>query len=132
MKLNLKETVEVKKHLKDWFSIFGIPREFLSDNGGEYNYSLLMKKIANEWKFEHMWRRVDNYVESAKLLIKKCTEDGSSIEMALLNFCNTPRDNLTLVRRFNVWNTHTLLPVIESHLSPKMVDKVSINLKAER
>lgn len=118
-KLKSKETSETIKHLKCWFSLFGIPKEFRSDN------SLLMKILQKIGNLSILHQAQDS------------TNNGfaekydSSIE---LNFRNSPRDNKLASpdQRIMCRNTNTLLPMKDSHLSQKIVENVSKNLKVKR
>lgn len=141
-KLKSKETAETIKHLQNWFATFGIPKELRTDNGGEYD-SGLMKKFKDEWKFEHITSSprfpqsngfAERYVQIAKKILKKCNEDSSSVEIGLMNYRNSPRDDKlgSPNERFLCRKTNTIVPMIEIHTKPKIIENVTQNLQIER
>ena len=100
-------------------------------------------KFMKEFKFEKQPSSpyypqsnglAERAVQTAKSLLIKCLNDGSSIELALLNFRNTSRNsklqlpNQRLLSRI----TRSSLPVNKCMLKPKIVEEVQQQLKIGR
>lgn len=99
----LKETTSshVIGNLKDWFSVHGIPKVLETDNGPQYA-SEEFRRFAQQWSFEHQTSSphfpranglAERYVQIAKSMLKKCNDDKSDSQLALLHARNTPRSN---------------------------------------
>lgn len=78
----------------------GIPEEFQCDGGTQFT-SHEFRAFAKSWGFSIADSSprypksnglAEKAVQTAKSIIKKCNEDGSSVELGLLNFRNTPRN----------------------------------------
>lgn len=128
--------------LKEWFAVHGIPRVLESDNGPQYA-SEEFKVFAREWNFDHSTSSpcfpranglAERYVQTAKLMLKKCTEDKSDIQLALLHARNTPRciglpaSSERLMGRL----LRTNLPITYETLQPKLISGVPEALSEER
>uniref|UniRef100_A0A1B0CTV6 RNA-directed DNA polymerase n=1 Tax=Lutzomyia longipalpis TaxID=7200 RepID=A0A1B0CTV6_LUTLO len=131
----------VIKFLKDKFSEHGIPLEVHSDGGPQYSSSEF-KKFAREWNFVHRTSSpyfarsnglAERYVQTAKRLLKKCTEDKQDIKMALLLARNTPGLELRspAERLFNR-KTRNPLCVNKNLLAPRVIKGNSEQLKEAR
>ncbi|XP_011874086.1 PREDICTED: uncharacterized protein K02A2.6-like [Vollenhovia emeryi] len=53
VKLRTTTSESIMKILKHWFSLFGIPKKLISDNGPQFASSEF-KKFARQWNFEHV------------------------------------------------------------------------------
>lgn len=127
----LKSTTSaaVIKFLKDKFSDFGIPVEFHSDGGPQYA-SREFKNFSKEWDFKHVISSpyfarsnglAERYVQTAKNLLKKCTEDQQDVRMALLMQRNTPGVELrTPAERLMSRKTRNPLSMTTNSLAPKI------------
>lgn len=73
----------------------------------------------------------ERYVQIAKNLLRKCLKDGTDIQLALLNLRNVPRndDLKSPVERLMSRSTRTTLPMHKDYLQPKLVNKVTSNIK---
>lgn len=128
----------VIKCLKSWFSTFGIPDIVQSDGGKQYT-SEEFKTFCTEWSFDHRISSphfprsnglAERYVQEAKNLMKKCLQDGTDIQLALLHHRNTPRLDLgSPCQRLMNRRTKTLLPTNEKLLLPKIIRKVTKSLR---
>lgn len=134
-----KEVIEI---LKTWFSVHGIPSKLESDNGPHYS-SMIFKQFASDWNFEHVTSSPkfpqsnglsERYVQTAKNMLRKCLMDGSDVQLALLNFRNTPgSDNLNSPsQRLMSRVTRNLLPIGKALLVPKVIVNVSEQLNKKR
>ncbi|XP_062704473.1 uncharacterized protein K02A2.6-like [Aedes albopictus] len=92
---------QVIKQLKEWFSIHGIPQVLETDNGPQYA-SAEFRHFRDKWGFEHKTSSphfpranglAERYVQVAKSMLKKCSDDQSDIQLALLHLRNTPRSS---------------------------------------
>ena len=88
------------QHVKDNISRYGIMDTLVSDNGPQFA-SAELKSFANDYGFEHITSSplypksnglAEKSVQTVKNLIKKCSESGDDIYLALLDLRNTPRD----------------------------------------
>ncbi|UYV63325.1 K02A2.6-like, partial [Cordylochernes scorpioides] len=114
--MNSAETIE---SLKKWFSVHGIPRLLETDNGPNFT-SRDFKDFQKKWLFDHQTSSplypksnglAERAVQTAKNLIRKCLDSGQEVELALLNFYNTPRDGLpSPAQCLFSRRTRTLLP----------------------
>ena len=87
--------------LKTHFSCFGRPIEMFSDNGPPFS-SAEFAQFTSEWKIVHktsspMYPRSNGKSESgvkvAKNVIRKTHQDGSDLQLALLELRNTPKQD---------------------------------------
>ena len=127
--------------LKKQFSIHGIPRILFSDNGTQFT-SREFKNFAQMWNFQQVTSSpkypqsnglAERAVRSAKSLMNKCAEDNTDPYLALLFIRNTQRPGLeSSAERLFSRHTKTTLPTKEISLKPKLVEKVSENLKRIR
>ncbi|XP_049885516.1 uncharacterized protein K02A2.6-like [Pectinophora gossypiella] len=135
--LNGITSTNIIKELKSWFALFGIPDVLLSDGGSQYNCQEF-KLFQKQWQFEHRISSphfprsnglAERYVQEAKTLMKKCIEDNTDIQLALLHHRNTPRLDLgsPAQRLFNR-RTKTLLPTNEKLFTPKVVRNITKKL----
>lgn len=128
--------------LKEWFAVHGVPRVLESDNGPQYS-SEEFKAFAAKWSFDHETSSphfpranglAERYVQTAKLILKKCAEDESDVQLALLHARNTPRStglpapSERLMGRLIRSN----LPVSDAKLQPRLVTGVTQMLTEER
>lgn len=131
----------VIQHLKSMFARLGIPSIMISDGGPQFN-SLQFKKFADEWGFKHIFTsprnpqsngQVERAKQTVKKLISKANEDGKDLELALLNYRNTPIDHLkyTPAELLMSRKLRDLLPVVSEKLTPHFVNykKYNQNLK---
>uniref|UniRef100_A0A6B0V714 RNA-directed DNA polymerase n=1 Tax=Ixodes ricinus TaxID=34613 RepID=A0A6B0V714_IXORI len=91
---------EVIAALKRWFSTHGIQRILESDNGACF-VAREFQDFKRKWGFDHVTSSprypksnglAERAVQVVKNILKKCTEDGSDVQLALLNLRNVPRD----------------------------------------
>ncbi|UYV85057.1 K02A2.6-like, partial [Cordylochernes scorpioides] len=136
--MNYAETIE---SLKKWFSVHGIPRLLETDNGPNFT-SRDFKDFQKKWLFDHQTSiplypksngLAERAVQTAKNLIKKCLDSGQEVELALLNFYNTPRDGLpSPAQCLFSRRTRTLLPTSTHQLEPGIQKGHTQNLRNKR
>lgn len=134
-------SAEIIKSLKKWFATFGIPDILRTDNGKQYDCHEC-KTFSQDWKFEHKTSSpyfprsnglAERYVQEAKNLLRRCIEEKSDVQLALLHHRNTPRGNLASpVQRLMGRRTKTLLPVSEKLLQPKIIKNVRKTILQEK
>ncbi|UYV69844.1 K02A2.6-like, partial [Cordylochernes scorpioides] len=127
--LNSKETIV---YLKEWFAQHGIPKVLETDNGTNYS-SREFKQFSQEWSFTHQTSSplhprsnglAERAVQTAKSLLRKCERGKEDIQMALLNYRNTPREGLgSPVQRLYSRRTRTVLPIKEDLLEPSQLSE---------
>lgn len=141
-KLRELTTKSVVSQLKSWFATHGVPRKLITDNGPQYA-SIEFAQFAKKWCFDHITSSPhypksnglsERFVQTAKSLLKRCDNDGSDIQLALLHYRNTPRDgelqssNQRLTGRL----LRTNIPTTDHVLKPRIVEGVAENLKQRR
>ncbi|UYV75260.1 K02A2.6-like [Cordylochernes scorpioides] len=136
--MNSAETIE---SLKKWFSVHGIPRLLETDNGPNFT-SRDFKDFQKKWLFDHQTSSplypksnglAERAVQTAKNLIRKCLDSGQEVELALLNFYNTPRDGLpSPAQCLFSRRTRTLLPTSTHQLEPEIQKEHTQNLRNKR
>lgn len=134
-------SIETINHLKNWFSVHGIPQIFETDNGPQYS-SREFKEFSTQWSFQHSTSSpyhprgnglAERGVQISKNILKKCQLDNSDIHLALMNYRNTPRNNLgSPNQRLFARATRTIIPIAENLLKPKIIENVPEELKRQR
>lgn len=134
-----KEVISV---LKSWFTIHGIPKVLESDNGPHYS-SKVFADFSKDWNFEHRTSSpkfpqanglAERFVQTAKNMLYKCLMDKSDINLALLNYRNTPRnENLgSPAQRLMNRRLRSSFPTHDKRLEPRVVKNVGNQLKEIR
>ncbi|UYV68140.1 hypothetical protein LAZ67_5003163, partial [Cordylochernes scorpioides] len=136
--MNSTETIE---SLKKWFGVHGIPSLLEIDNGPNFT-SRDFKGFQKKWLFDHQTSSplypninglAERAVQTAKNLIRKCLDSGHEVELALLNFYNTPRDGLpSPAQCLFSRRTRTLLPTSTHQLEPEIQKGHTQNLRNKR
>lgn len=128
--------------LKRWFACHGIPRILYTDNGPQYA-SREFANFSKQWSFDHVTSSPhfprsnglsERFVQTAKTILKKCSEDDSDIQLALLLSRNTPRDNelASSSHRLMGRRLRTPLPITQKSLKPELVGNTTDALAAKR
>ena len=129
-----------KKH----FARYGIPDVVVTDNGPQFR-SQEYESFATEWKFKHPTSspyhsqsngKAESAVKIAKKLITKAGVDHGDLQLAILDWRNTPTDSSdkSPVQKLHSRRTRTLLPTSESLLLPEVPSNVQeiIELKRQK
>ncbi|XP_044756800.1 uncharacterized protein K02A2.6-like [Coccinella septempunctata] len=122
----------IVKHLKNIFGRLGIPQILMSDNGTQYT-AFEFKKFAENWQFQHHTSSphyprsngmVERSIQTIKNILKKCSESKTDLDLALLDYRNTPIDNdiLTPSELLFGRKTRTLMPVKKCSLQPRNIN----------
>jgi len=117
---------------KRHFSRYGIPEQYVSDNGPQY-ISSDFAEFAEAWDFEHLTSsphhsqsngKAECAVKRAKTLLKKVTQSKGDVHLSLLEQRNTPTEGVGLspAQRLLSRRTRTLLPMKASFLQPRSMD----------
>lgn len=123
------------------FSRHGIPSYVHSDNS-PFN-SMEFKQFADKYEFEHVTSsphysqsngKAENAVRTIKKLMKKAKEDNSDIFLALLEWRNSPSENLTLspVQILMGRRTKSKLPISNKLLATPSTAKVKQAIQKSR
>ena len=108
------------------FARHGIPDTLISDNGPQFA-SAEFAQFTKEWQIEHRTSsphypqsngRAENAVKTCKSLLKKAKASGEDPLLALLDWRNTPTENIgtSPAQRLMGRRTRTLLPTHQSLL----------------
>lgn len=141
-RLNAKTAKEVIGKMKSHLARHGIPDQVMSDNGQPFA-SVEFKNFANQYGFEHITSspgypqsngKAESAVKTAKNLIKKAIASKSDPHLALLDWRNTPSEELKTspVQRLFGRRTKTLLPTSAELLKPKTPKDVYCKLKLQK
>lgn len=129
--------------LRKIFSRYGSPVVLKSDNGPAYS-SMEFKDFAKTYGFEHITSSprysqsmgfIEKNVQICKNLLKKAKKSNSDPYLALLEFRNTPIENVHMSPSQMLMGrrTRTQIPVNESLLNPKYdASKVRAALKKKQ
>jgi len=97
-KLKKLDTAAVTLVLKQWFVDFGFPRSIRTDGGPQFRSDF--GAFCEEFKIKHELSSpynprsnglAESNVKSMKAMVSKCLEMEEDIELALMEFRNTPR-----------------------------------------
>ena len=124
------------------FSRYGVPDVVVTDNGGQFESDEL-RRFARDWEFNHFTTfpyhsqsngKVESAVKIAKKVMKKAKRSGQDIWKAILDWRNTPTENMksSPAQRLMSRRTRTLLPTANQLLMPKVVDNVPDKLAQRR
>ncbi|UYV60919.1 K02A2.6-like [Cordylochernes scorpioides] len=136
--INSKDTIGF---LKRNFSIHGIPKVLETDNGRNYA-SREFNEFSNKWKFNHKTSSphypksnglAERAVQIAKNILRKCKQSGDDIQIALLNYRNTPREDMgSPAQKLLSRRTKTILPISKELLRPCIQKDVTLKLRRSR
>ena len=124
------------------FARHGIPEVLISDNGPQFSCGEF-REFAQRWDFQHVTSsprypqsngQAERAIGTVKSLMKKAIEDGSDVQLALLNFRNTVREGysaspaqLLFGRRCRMF-----FPIQRAMLSPQLAADVSRDRKKSK
>uniref|UniRef100_A0ABM0MHB3 Uncharacterized protein K02A2.6-like n=1 Tax=Saccoglossus kowalevskii TaxID=10224 RepID=A0ABM0MHB3_SACKO len=125
---------------KSHFARHGIA-DMMTDNGPQYT-SDEFSAFVHKWEFKHTNNsplhsqsngKAESAVKIAKKLIKKAKRNNRDIQLALLEWRNTPDVNgSSPVQKLMSRRTRTRIPTAEALLKPQIVDGVPENIKIKR
>lgn len=132
----------VIEKLKRWFATHGIPRVLYTDNGPQYSANEFAI-FCQKWSFDHVTSSphfprsnglAERFVQTAKTLLKRCAEDGSDVQLALLLMRNTPRDEELQSPSQRLMNRtlRSTIPASDAVLKPRIISGVAENLERKR
>lgn len=124
-----KSAQELIKHMKSTFSRYGVPDVLFSDNV-PFN-SEPYRLFAKEWNFNQVFSSptysqsnglAEKSVSICKNILKKCNEDNTDINIALLNYRNTTLAGMSYSPSELFFNRKlkTKLPINSKLLQPKL------------
>lgn len=127
--LKSKTTNEIISHLKQLFSIHGIPKFIISDNMpfGSFEF----KEFARNWNFKNITSspnypksngEAEKAVHIAKQMLKKCCDKNEDLSIALLEYRCTPVPSLNATPSELLMSRllRTKLPVSNLKLTPRV------------
>ena len=117
---------------KSQFSRHGIPDVLITDNGPQFS-SYQFRHFTQEYQFNHLTSSpyhpqsngmAEKAVQTVKRLMKKAVHDGKDLQLALLEYRNTPWSDTigSPAQRLMGRRTKTLVPTTGSLLQPKTID----------
>ncbi|XP_040355119.2 uncharacterized protein LOC115313654 isoform X1 [Ixodes scapularis] len=123
------------------FATHGIPAKLCSDNGPPFN-SYNFKDFVSKFRIIHVTSSphhprsngmAERAVQEAKKLLTRCSYDTLDFCSALLEWRNSPRDNLlkSPVQRLMGRQTRTLLPVPDCCLEPAIVPPKEVHKRLQ-
>lgn len=136
-----KTAAEVVSHLKKLFACHGIPEMIVSDNN-PFNSATYLS-FADEWGFHPVFTsphypqsngHAERTVQTVKMLLRKCLEDGTSFQYALLQYRNTPvaDTGFSPAQTLHGRRLRTKLPVASQLLTPQCVPHYVIVANKEK
>ena len=135
------QSSEVISNMKAIFARHGIPRVVKSDNGPCYA-SRDFKKFADDWEFRHVTSSptfsqsnglAERTVQTVKALFKKAKASGNDPYMSLLEYRNTPLDNIGSPAQMLMSRRLRLtLPSTAARLTPKVLTNSDTQEKLKR
>ncbi|GAB0092358.1 uncharacterized protein DMENIID0001_073480 [Sergentomyia squamirostris] len=139
--LKSTSSTAVIEFLKSKFADHGVPLEVHSDGGPQYA-SKEFAQFAKAWNFNHCMSSpyfarsnglAERYVQTAKQMLKKCTEDKQDLRLALLYSRNTPGPELrSPAERLFSRRTRNPLCASKNLLMPQIISDNSERLKEVR
>ncbi|XP_028168447.1 uncharacterized protein K02A2.6-like, partial [Ostrinia furnacalis] len=140
--LKSQSSYEVIEQLKKWFAVHGVPEELQTDNGTQY-MSTEFRTFQKQWRFNHVTSSPHHHqgnglaekaVQTAKNILRKCSIDNSDIQLALLNWRNTPRNETLGSPNQRIFSriTRSPIPTIDKNLKPKLIQGVTAELQRLR
>ena len=130
-------TESVIKATESYLARHGIA-DLSTDNGVQYS-SDQFAAFTREWKLQHTISsplhgqsngKAESAVKIAKNLVIKAKRESKDLEMALLEWRNTPDiNNLSLTQKLMSRRTRTTIPTAEALLKPEVVEGVHENIK---
>ena len=130
-KLSHLSTSAVVKAMKRTIARHGIMDTFISDNGPQFS-SAEFASFMEEYGIQHLtsspYRPQSNglaekSVQTIKRMMMKCHESGEDFYLALLDYHNTPRENMgSPAQRLMGRRTKTRIPTSEVLLKPQIIE----------
>ena len=127
---------------KEQFCRYGVPEILVSDSGTQI-ISKTLKEFSNQWKVKVVSSSPHNHqsngkaesaVKIAKRLIKKVRENHEDLYAALLEWRNTPVEDIgaSPVQLLMSRATRSFLPVMENMLKPRVEEGIVDKLKMKQ
>ncbi len=121
------------------FSMFGIPKEIVSDNGPQYT-GQAFQEMCNDWGITHTTSSprfpqsnglAERTVRTVKAIIKKCAQSKQDLQIAMLNLRATPID-AKLPSPAELLFGRRIRTVLPSHQMPTETTEVHEKLEERR
>jgi transposase InsO family protein len=127
---------------KSHFARHGIPNVVVSDNGPQFS-SFKFHQFSTQYQFQHRTSsphypqsngKVERAVQVIKNLLRKSQTDKQDFHLALLEFHNTPTNDIlgSPAQRLMGRRTRTLLPTTHKLLVPKVITPSKVQLELSR
>lgn len=143
-KLSTTSAEAIIKRCKVHFSAHGIPDIMDTDRGTQLDCKVF-KKFSEEWEFSHCTSspyyhqangKAESAVKIAKKIVKRTRQDGTDLQLAILEWRNTPSQGMqsSPAQRLLSRRTRTLIPVAPKLLYPRVEKDVpeKINEKKQK
>jgi transposase InsO family protein len=128
--LTTTTTTAVVKKLSAHFARHGIPEILISDNGPQFTSEQFAEFVA-EWDFKHVTSSpnypqsnglAEKTVQTVKNIMTKSKADGKKPLLAILEYRNTPVDNLASPAKLLMGRQlRSVIPTSPQHLKPSTV-----------
>ena len=135
-KLTTTTASAVIHKLKATFSRHGIPETLISDNGPQYKCKEF-EDFANAWEFTHTTTSphypqsnglAEKAVQIAKTLMNKAKADKRDPYLSLLEYRNTPVDNLASPAQLLMSRRlRSVIPSTHTQLQPKVISQAQVH-----
>ncbi len=116
------------KKTKQQFGRHGIPEQVHTDNGPQFT-SNEYREFEQDYNFKHStsspyWPKGNGRAEAAVKVVKSMMKKTTDINLALLNYRNTPQrgHEFSPAQRLMSRHTRTQLPMSKELLKPKLTD----------
>ncbi|XP_041475701.1 uncharacterized protein K02A2.6-like [Lytechinus variegatus] len=126
---------------KGHFARYGRPDKVITDNGPQF-VAKEYAQFVTDWEVEHITSsplhaqsngKAESAVKIAKTLLKKAAKQGEDIQLALLDWRNTPADSgASPAQKMMARRTNTLLPTPEALLKPQVIGGVSQHISHKK
>ena len=138
-KLNDALSNTVIRKVKGQFARHGIPEILVTDNGPQFAGGEF-ERFATQWQFHRITTsprypqangKVENTVKTCKSILKKAKETNQDVYMSLLDFRNTPSENIGSSPA-NGRRTRTQIPISTNLLQPTALKGTDVSYKLHR
>lgn len=124
------------------FTTHGIPDTVDSDNRPQFD-CLIFKQFAKDWDFTHCTSspyhhqangKAESAVKIAKKLVKRSKKEKSDLQLAILEWRNTPTQGMqsSPVQRLMARRTRTVIPMAQELLNPIIQTGVADKIESRK
>ncbi|KAK7107442.1 hypothetical protein V1264_015374 [Littorina saxatilis] len=136
--LTTTTSATIIRKLSSHFARHGIPETLMSDNGPQFG-SEEFQQFAVSWDFQHTTSSpgypqsnglAEKTVHTVKDIMTNAKASGTSALQAILEYCNTPVDNLASPAQLLMGRQlRSILPTTKQHLQPKTIRPADVGAR---